>query len=742
MQKLKVLSLFSGGGLGDLGLEMAGMEIVGQIEIDEVCQKLLKLRWPNVPKGRNVKNVKKEKLPKADVIAGGPPCFPKNTRVLTEHGYVNIQNLKVGDSVLTHKGQFKSVTETTVRKYIGDFYQLEFPMGIKSFICTSEHPILISSKHTKWNNDIRGYSSWFDELQFIEAKDIVFNKYKKRTESDSFSVFPLQFLKESNNSDIDLTLMEFLGFYLAEGWYSKQKRKDGRQRHEIYLGINKKEKGYVEELVRFMKIKSRYNKTSFSVCYEDYKGGGCRAIISSEYLWEIVQQFGSGAKYKTIPFYFLKFDSTVIKSFIKGYFKGDGYLAQNGTSFRIVTTSYKIVEMLRWMILKSHNQLISVRLQKKEKTCVIEGRTVNQSNYYVMEFRDKREKENLWFIVGNYLYVKIKNIKKLQLQKNVYNIGVQEDESYIVESSAVHNCQGFSVAGKQRGKADDRYLWPAMFEIIKSVRPRYVLFENVTGIVKLALDDVLTDLESENYTCWTFNIPACGINAPHKRERIWIIAYSNRFQHRRTEQGVNGKKNSLSQVNRSEDSTTRKFSGTDSTRGCGGYVANTSNTRTERVCERQDKTFKFGKTATDSKGVERERSITTRNTAIKSKTQIGDRNSNIEEADGRAQTNDRNSDNEGLQRFWRDEKCAGEWVARSPNWEEDWRTVAIESCNGGVDDGGAVELDGFKLSKAKHRVERLKILGNGQVVGVVKAIGEIIIKFDRYLNQVERLTND
>ena len=85
-------------------------------------------------------------------------------------------------------------------------------------------------------------------------------------------------------------------------------------------------------------------------------------------------------------------------------------------------------------------------------------------------------------------------------------------------------CQSFSVAGKQRGKADDRYLWPEMFRVIKAVRPRWVIGENVPGIIKLALDQVLADLEDEGYTCQTYCIPACGIDAPHKRERVWIVA--------------------------------------------------------------------------------------------------------------------------------------------------------------------------------------------------------------------------
>ena len=87
-------------------------------------------------------------------------------------------------------------------------------------------------------------------------------------------------------------------------------------------------------------------------------------------------------------------------------------------------------------------------------------------------------------------------------------------------------CQPFSNAGKRTGKPDDRYLWPEMFRVIKEVRPAWVVGENVTGIVSLALDQVLSDLENEGYATRTFNIPACAVNAPHQRKRIWIVAYS------------------------------------------------------------------------------------------------------------------------------------------------------------------------------------------------------------------------
>ena len=84
-------------------------------------------------------------------------------------------------------------------------------------------------------------------------------------------------------------------------------------------------------------------------------------------------------------------------------------------------------------------------------------------------------------------------------------------------------CQPFSVAGKQKGKEDDRHLWPYMHEIIKHKKPSWVIVENVGGFVNVALDDVCLDLETEGYATQSFIIPACSVEAPHRRDRIWIL---------------------------------------------------------------------------------------------------------------------------------------------------------------------------------------------------------------------------
>jgi DNA-cytosine methyltransferase len=84
-------------------------------------------------------------------------------------------------------------------------------------------------------------------------------------------------------------------------------------------------------------------------------------------------------------------------------------------------------------------------------------------------------------------------------------------------------CQPFSIAGKRKGKDDARYLWPEFLRIISISKPTWVIAENVTGIVEMELDNILSDLEAENYKTQSFIIPACAANAPHRRDRDGLL---------------------------------------------------------------------------------------------------------------------------------------------------------------------------------------------------------------------------
>jgi DNA (cytosine-5)-methyltransferase 1 len=113
-------------------------------------------------------------------------------------------------------------------------------------------------------------------------------------------------------------------------------------------------------------------------------------------------------------------------------------------------------------------------------------------------------------------------------------------------------CQPFSVAGKKRGTADDRHLWPEMLRVIKESQPTWVIGENVAGIVNMVLEQTCLDLEAEGYEVWPIVIPACAVNAPHRRDRVWIVAHRQSEQTQSTKSSRLHTKPSLSST-RSDD---------------------------------------------------------------------------------------------------------------------------------------------------------------------------------------------
>jgi len=159
-------------------------------------------------------------------------------------------------------------------------------------------------------------------------------------------------------------------------------------------------------------------------------------------------------------------------------------------------------------------------------------------------------------------------------------------------------CQPFSVAGKQKGTSDDRHLWPEMFRIIKAFKPRFVIGENVPGIVNIqdgvVFETVCTDLESQGYEVQPFNIPASAVGAPHQRKRIWIIASledSRRTLQQRTElreknEDEVGKENA-NQHQRSSSSSESNVANTEQSRPSSESIGNIGSVEEESSREKE-----------------------------------------------------------------------------------------------------------------------------------------------------------
>ena len=301
-------------------------------------------------------------------------------------------------------------------------------------------------------------------------------------------------------------------------------------------------------------------------------------------------------------------------------------------------------------------------------------------------------------------------------------------------------CQPFSVAGKQKGTQDDRHLWPRMFEIIKHKRPSLILCENVSGHIVLGLDEVLLDLEGEGYSTRAFVIPASAVDANHKRERVWIVAYSNtrdvqagckrsggvRSQSKEEEQSNNI--SSRSEIEKPTDVANTKRMGwkqraekskeperekpsdqsNNSSQGC------TESKPSKNVANTQS----FG---SDGREHQHDTEKNRKKGAIGSKVRRESSTENVPNTQGKGLEGQR------IDRETSRSKETGELDAQSGKDREQYQQGSIERRLGGVVDGVPSWLDEPNIPRVTTnqtgRVQRLKMLGNAVVPQVVYQLG-------------------
>jgi DNA (cytosine-5)-methyltransferase 1 len=313
-------------------------------------------------------------------------------------------------------------------------------------------------------------------------------------------------------------------------------------------------------------------------------------------------------------------------------------------------------------------------------------------------------------------------------------------------------CQPASCAGKRKGTADNRWLWPEMLRVIKEFEPTWIIGENVNGLASLVewtsdlemggeadffeeerkiyeregsgiLNGICSDLESLGYEVQPLVIPACAVNAPHRRDRIWIVGHSGRQYGKGTKDGGEPK----GQISSQEDASMSERSIGNDEQG--------DDTDTER--QRSQVGQEAHKTRLS--GVERDSSHAS--DAISKPVDIRRHGTEpicrkrrqASGVQGREVTADplhtkrqflsRQQSKQGQETQQRN----GNNFGQEEQWNRDWLEVATELCR--LDDGLSVELGKFKLSKSKHREEQLKAYGNAIVPQVayqiMKAIQEI-----------------
>jgi DNA (cytosine-5)-methyltransferase 1 len=139
-----------------------------------------------------------------------------------------------------------------------------------------------------------------------------------------------------------------------------------------------------------------------------------------------------------------------------------------------------------------------------------------------------------WAGIETVGFCEIEEFPRKVLQKNFPGVPIHRDIRKLNGSEYAgidiitggYPCQPFSEAGQREGEKDPRHLWPEMFRVVKQSRPAWVVAENVAGHITLGLDQVLHDLEGEGYAARPLVIPACAVDSPHRRDRVWVVAHA------------------------------------------------------------------------------------------------------------------------------------------------------------------------------------------------------------------------
>ena len=510
MEKLKILELFGGIGACSKALERLGIdyEIVDCVEIDKYAVKSF-----NAIHGTNFEPqdiCKWDKDIEVDLITHGSPCFVKGTQIITKDGYKYVENIKTGDMVLTHKNRFKKVLKTG---YDEDkvIYKLR-AMGMFDTFVTGNHPYYVITRTKKWNNTYRKYDYQYSDPYWKEVKDLT---------SDDYISINIPKI-EKNTYNLDEETCWLLGRYVADGHirYSKRcDRKNGYQYGVIYSIGNSKIEDFKTHLTKFHASIHQHTKSCF------------RAIINSQELVNFIREnnFGEGAINKKIPQLILDLPKNLAKSFLDGYMSGDGAFTNN--EFKATSVSKELIMGIEQLMVKIYGIGCSIYYTKRPKTTIIEGRLVNQKDSYSIAFRLDRERHS-WFIKDDKIWYPIKSVEMLDRKETVYNLEIETDNSYTANNFIVHNCQDFSLAGKQAGGDKDSgtrsSLMYETIRIVEKLKPKYVVWENVKNLLSKKhrhnFDAYLETMENLGYTNYYQVLNAKDYGIPQNRERVFTIS--------------------------------------------------------------------------------------------------------------------------------------------------------------------------------------------------------------------------
>ena len=475
---IKVLELFSGYGGCNFALTKAGVEhkTIGYSDIEKCALDIYSLNHgENIHSLGDITKIDENKLEDFDLLTGGFPCSPRGSLVKTDRGYTEIQNITCEDRVLTHNNQFKQVKTTMTKK--STHINTIKGVGCYDLKLTDNHPLYI----------LRGSTFEWVPVSKIDNSDyITYNINNNK-------------LNINNLSNVQLWLM---GRYIADGSI------DSRNRLYFSIGSHK-----------FELFKSKVESYEYFTCHKDRN---CQEVfVKDDILLKYCKMIGIGSKNKSIPNFIINLPKEDLKHFFDGYMSGDGHYDKTRDRFMYTTVSEKIALGMQEVVIKLFNKVPSISVR-------IDNRKESFNDTFNSQVCGKQRGVK---VLNDKICVKIKSITREEKLIDVFNIEVDDDNSYTLNNIIVHNCQSFSTAGKRGGfaAANKGKLFFDIIRIAEAKNPRWMLLENVQGLLShddgKTMEIILSELHRIGYIVKWKLLFSKNHGTPQNRPRVWFACF-------------------------------------------------------------------------------------------------------------------------------------------------------------------------------------------------------------------------
>jgi DNA (cytosine-5)-methyltransferase 1 len=530
------ISLFSGLGGDSLGMTQAGCKIIAYNELKPVFCKSHDANFPHSElicegKVNDISKLKDETFVKyngkTDIVFAGFPCFIKDTLVLTNNGYKEIQNVVIDDKLLTHTGKFQKLVNLQRKEYNGLLYDIKLKYHPEIITCTEEHPFYVRGKNKIWNNSLRKYEYSYNEAEWKNASLLTMNDMFGMVINSKEDIPTFVFDKNINKSRTDTVSITLdnpdqwftMGYFVGDGWVQDTKKSDGiRDTHIIRFSFHEDD---LETIDRVKKV--------LNITYKDKSGKSDKYGCANVVWFNILKQFGKYAHGKLIPEWVQNAPKNLVQEFINGYMAADGHISEKNSN-RIVTVSHNLAYGLQRLYLKI-GHIASIDKTIRSKNHVIQGRVVNQRDTYQVTVYLNNQRNYSTFIEGNYVwYAPFKITTRETQNEAVYNFEVEHDNSYIVYNTIVHNCQGFSNAGKKKEDDPRNTMFLEFLRVTKLTKPTMIIGENVKGLLsrkatngEMYIDIIVSEFDKIGYNV-IYKVFKCEeYGVPQSRERLIIL---------------------------------------------------------------------------------------------------------------------------------------------------------------------------------------------------------------------------